>query len=66
MYCADHGRYNASKSDLFLKYQVGPNAGQIYNEPISVGDQYFWNYSNPGAARTAAVTDSPLQRPWSG
>ena len=38
-----------TKSDYFLKYQVGPNAGQIYNEPISVGNQYFWNFTNPEA-----------------
>ncbi len=24
---------------------------QIYNEPISVGDQYFWNFTNPEAVQ---------------
>ena len=41
-------RYNESMSDFFMKYQTGPNAGQIYNEPIPCGDQYFWNFTNPG------------------
>eukprot|EP00475_Leptophrys_vorax_P026231 TRINITY_DN3689_c0_g1_i1.p1 TRINITY_DN3689_c0_g1~~TRINITY_DN3689_c0_g1_i1.p1 ORF type:complete len:356 (-),score=63.69 TRINITY_DN3689_c0_g1_i1:43-1110(-) len=32
-----------SEADLFLRY---PN-GTIYNEPISSGDQYFWDFRNP-------------------
>jgi hypothetical protein len=41
--------YNESMSDFFLKYQTGPNAGQIYNEPVQFGSQYFWNFTNPAA-----------------
>jgi len=39
--------YDPTKKDYFLQYQTGPNKGQIYNEPVNEGDQYFWNFSNP-------------------
>ena len=40
---------NPAMKDFFMQYQVGPQAGEIYNEPIEYGNQYFWNFSNPAA-----------------
>jgi len=54
-----------SKKGYFLQYlnQNGTKNGTIYNEPITAGNQYFWDYTNPEAARyfvtsiLAVVTD---------
>jgi len=37
--------YDPTLADLFLRYKNGT----IYNEAISQGDQYFWNFTNPAA-----------------
>jgi len=44
--------YDPSKADYFLQYTdgLGHKNGTIYNEPISFGDQYFWDFTNPDAA----------------
>merc|ERR1712232_1141080 len=44
--------YDPSKADWFLQYTDGKGhkTGQIYNEPIDAGDQFFWDFRNPDAA----------------
>lgn len=40
--------YDPSKADYFCKYQTGPKQGQIYQENIGEGDQFFINWTTPG------------------
>jgi hypothetical protein len=42
-----------SYQDFFLRYTDGKGnkIGEIYNEPIKYGNQYFWDYTNSSAAQ---------------
>ena len=49
--------YDPSTADYFLQYTdgKGQKLGKIYNEPITQGDQFFWDYRNP-AVRAYVIT----------
>ena len=44
--------YDINYQDFFLRYTdgLGNKIGKIYNEPISFGDQFFFDYTNRSAA----------------
>ena len=44
--------YDPSSADYFLQYTdgTGKKNGTIYNEGITFGDQFFWDFTNPKAA----------------
>ena len=45
--------YDKSYQDYFLRYTDGKGnkIGAIYNEPITFGDQFFWDFTNTSAAQ---------------
>jgi hypothetical protein len=45
--------YDPAFQDFFLRYTDGQGnkIGAIYNEPISFGDQFFWDFTNASAAQ---------------